>query len=141
MNIDNYVLYAEDDLDDIEMLKNSLGELDPEKNIIPVRNGEELMHFLEALRSDQMLPCLIILDVNMPRVNGEQALRQLKESKRYNRIPVVLFSTSSYFPNQELLKQYQVDFVQKPSTVEKWRNVVKDLVMHCDIARDKNSSS
>ena len=57
-------------------------------------NGQQALEYLNAITEDSELPKLIVLDLNMPILNGTQTLMQLKQNIRYRDIPVVIFSTS-----------------------------------------------
>jgi len=88
------ILLAEDDVDEQLFFKNFLTGRTDFVLLPPVGDGEELLTYLESRRTtDTSLPEAIILDQNMPKMNGLQALTLLKETKEYMRIPVLLYST------------------------------------------------
>lgn len=95
------ILMAEDDPDDRVTLREAFGEvLRGEVQLHFVENGEELMDVLTRKwnRSDSArspLPQLILLDLNMPRKDGREALREIKSSPELRRIPVVIWTTST----------------------------------------------
>jgi CheY-like chemotaxis protein len=90
------ILVAEDNPSDQKFLACAWGEVATDAELHFVRDGIEL---LEALREPETAaadaPDLIMLDLNMPRMNGVEALRELKDDPRLNGIPVVVFSSSS----------------------------------------------
>lgn len=87
------ILLAEDDADDAQFFAAFItGRADVE--LLPVvENGEALLNYLESLDGDASLPDAIVLDQNMPKRNGLQTLRLLKQTDRYNHIPVMVYST------------------------------------------------
>jgi CheY-like chemotaxis protein len=92
MKITNVVL-VEDDEDDAELFAEFYRG---RKDIIllsVVANGLELVTYLENIRADGDLPQLIVIDQNMPKMNGKQTLAFLKSSQRYSKIPAVIYST------------------------------------------------
>lgn len=84
---------VEDDPDDRDLFNTFLTQR-KDVNILPtVGNGIELIEYLESISSGQKLPDLIVLDQNMPMMNGKQTLQYLKSSPRYSKIPAVIYST------------------------------------------------
>src|SRR6476661_7345315 len=89
------VLYADDDVDDIKFVEESFSETTQNIELVTTYNGLDLIRYLEGLSTFDPNPCLIILDVNMPLMNGKEALLKIRQMDRYHNIPVVLFTTSS----------------------------------------------
>lgn len=93
------ILIAEDDPADVDLIKEVLtlhnGGLIV--NISVVENGEDAMNFLHKKASFQeaLRPDLVILDLNMPRKNGRQVLKEIKSHERFKNIPVVILTTSN----------------------------------------------
>lgn len=86
------VFIADDDEDDRLLLQLAFAQHSPECNLIFTEDGLTL---LEALAQEPAEPCLIILDLNMPRLNGFEALQQLRHSPLYASVPVVILTTST----------------------------------------------
>ncbi|HMF73663.1 MAG TPA: response regulator [Flavitalea sp.] len=86
------VLLADDDIDDREMFEEILADNQEVSLAGSVENGQELLSLLFNL-DPRSLPDLIVLDHNMPKLNGIQTLQALKKNEKYRHIPVVLFST------------------------------------------------
>jgi CheY-like chemotaxis protein len=94
------ILLAEDDTDDQKLFYEFLQHR-TDIQLLPVaENGEEILSALETTTNDDRLPDLIILDQNMPKRNGLQTLRALKETDRYAHIPVMVYST---FTDEQLI--------------------------------------
>jgi two-component system response regulator len=93
------ILVADDDTDDQFMLKEAFASLNFDKEIRTVENGEELLDYLnvKGKYSDASLPIpkLILLDLNMPKIDGRQCLRLIRASPQYSKIPIIIFSTSN----------------------------------------------
>ncbi|MEI9908308.1 MAG: response regulator [Bacteroidota bacterium] len=87
------ILIAEDDLDDQELLKEIFASIDDSFLLLFADNGSQVMTLLDE-SDDKNLPCLIILDYNMPGSNGAEILKELKPNSRYNAIPKIIWSTS-----------------------------------------------
>ena len=93
------IIVADDDTDDQFMLKEAFSSLNFDKEICTVENGEELLDYLNkrGKYNDMNLPVpkLILLDLNMPKIDGRQCLRMIKENKNFCKIPIIIFSTSN----------------------------------------------
>lgn len=87
------VLLAEDDQDDRLIFQEFLEDRKDFLLISTVENGVEIFEFLNSVKSKNELPQLIILDKNMPKINGVEALKLLKSEDKFNMISVVIYST------------------------------------------------
>lgn len=106
------LLLIDDDADDHEFFGMALQETDPSIKLVSASDGVDA---LEKLDSGQVLPDLIFLDNNMPRMNGLECLIQLKKRKATSQIPVIIYSTSSSPEFQEQCKaEGAVGYLQKP---------------------------
>ena len=97
MNAYSTILVADDDKDDTALLKYAFKEADIRNPVCFVDNGEELLDFLKSseLKGIEM-PCIILLDLNMPKIGGHAALKLMKENSKWRKIPVLVFSTSDF---------------------------------------------
>jgi len=87
------VILVDDDLDDCELFLTFFANRKDIYVLPPLLNGIELIDYLEKIKSADDLPNLIILDQNMPKMNGKQTLAFLKSKKRYAKISAVVYST------------------------------------------------
>jgi CheY-like chemotaxis protein len=131
MKQDDYVLYAEDDPDDIHFLKHAVGSIDPGVNIFTVGSGEELIDQLENLNEDTKLPCLIIIDLSLPKMDGESTMTYLKKHERFSNIQLILFSVTQEFRNNSLLQKWNVPYMMKPSNLSAWQDAAKKILNYC----------
>jgi CheY-like chemotaxis protein len=90
------ILIADDDRDDQDMLHEALTEQQLNTHIDTVDNGVELLEYIgiAAEKKTKPFPCLIILDINMPKKNGMEALKEIRKISDYNDIAVIMYSTS-----------------------------------------------
>jgi CheY-like chemotaxis protein len=88
------ILLADDDAEDRAILKEAIEDISTQTALQVAENGEELLHLLELEYSRGNIAVLIILDLNMPRLNGTETLSRLKSNHLYKNIPVVIYSTS-----------------------------------------------
>ncbi|MCY7291888.1 MAG: response regulator [Ferruginibacter sp.] len=90
-NTTKFILLADDDADDCLLFSSALDEITVTTNFETVKNGEELMEYLDKA---ELLPDIIFLDMNMPRKNGAICLTEIKSIEKLKSIPVIIISTS-----------------------------------------------
>ena len=126
-----FILLGEDDADDQEMLKEVFTSIDIGFVLFFVNNGKEIISALEKLKDDQM-PCLIVLDYNMPGLSGADILRELGTNERYKNIPKVVWSTSGSEKFRNVcLELGAVDYVIKPNNVKGIEEVARYMLSLC----------
>ena len=126
-----FILLGEDDADDQEMLKEVFASIDTSFILFFVNNGKEVLSALEKLKDDQM-PCLIVLDYNMPGLNGADILRELSTNEQYKKIPKVVWSTAvSENFRKTCLELGAVDYVIKPNNVAGLEEVARYMLSIC----------
>jgi CheY-like chemotaxis protein len=116
------ILLAEDDDDDFYLTERALKEYRLRNEISRVKDGEELLRYLRgrgefkgAVRPAE--PSLILLDLNMPKMDGREALREIKSDPVLHHIPVVVLTTSR--AEEDVLRSYEFgvnSFITKPLT-------------------------
>ena len=125
------ILLAEDDADDRELIVDALTIVDNKLNLHTVPDGNSALTYLNKLPKEN-LPCLIVLDYNMPDLNGAEVLKHICADERYTRIPKVILSTSnasSYIT--ECLKYGANQYFVKPTSFQELVNIAKQLVDLC----------
>jgi CheY-like chemotaxis protein len=120
------VLIVDDDEDDRDLFCIAVHELEPKINCILARNGEEALQGLQLEKFPK--PDLIFLDLNMPRLNGIQFLRELKKDNQLKVIPVVIYTASKQQQDLEETKELGVEhFFAKPSSFRELCKIIKDV--------------
>lgn len=126
-----FILLGEDDADDQEMLKEVFASIDASFILFFVNNGTEILSALEKLKDHQM-PCLIVLDYNMPGLNGADILQELGTNERYKHIPRIVWSTSGSEKFRNLcLELGAVDYVIKPNNLKDLEKIARYMLSHC----------
>ncbi len=125
------ILYAEDDEDDQQLIKDSFVEYASDVEIVILNNGVEAVSYLNNLSVADPKPCLIILDINMPRMNGLEALKQIKSNKRFANIPAILFTTSSQQEDKKLAAQYDASIITKPVDSKQMKVITEKFIKCC----------
>lgn len=125
----NLILLAEDDEDDQELIKLAFSKVTQEHDFMIVNNGQEL---LDALSRQSDMPCMIILDLNMPRLDGLQTLNEIKKEPKYTKIPIVIFTTSDNDDNKRnSYSSGAADYVIKPSTMKEFVSAAQKILTYC----------
>jgi CheY-like chemotaxis protein len=127
------ILMAEDDPDDQLITRKALEENRVANPLVIVSNGEELLDYLRhegkfAPPAGSPKPCFILLDLNMPRMDGRETLKFLKQDPDFKKIPVVILTTSK--AEEDILKSYNTganSYVTKPVTFEGLVNVIRSM--------------
>lgn len=125
------ILCVDDDPDDQFMVLQAIRELDPSVLVITAFNGVGALEYLQAAAQKSEHPCLVILDINMPVMDGKQTLVHLKKDPGLAAIPVVLFTTSSSPMDRFFGEQYGAHFVTKPVRYQELLEKVKTLLRLC----------
>ena len=122
------ILLADDDPDDRAFTLRALRQNRLSNDVHTVEDGEELMDFLHrrGAYTDAPRPDVILLDLNMPRMDGREALEQIKSDTTLRKIPVVVLTTSE--ADQDIVQTYDLGvnaFVTKPVTFDGLVNAIK----------------
>lgn len=125
------ILMADDDDDDYLLTKKALKESKLLNTLIRVKDGEELLDYLYGrgeYTGKSLRPGVILLDLNMPRKDGREALKDIKSDPELNDIPIVIFTTSK--AEEDVYRSYKLgsnSFITKPVTFENLIMVMKTL--------------
>lgn len=131
MTTTSTILLVDDDPDDVFMLSDAFKTANPACEVVEAYDGDAALQLLEALYQRKETPDLIVLDINMPVLDGREVLRILKSSDRYKDIPVVVYTTSSNTFDRLHCEQYNVELITKPSTLESISQAVHSMLLYC----------
>jgi CheY-like chemotaxis protein len=118
------ILYADDDAEDRMLVKEAWDESHVANEMVFVEDGEELMDYLHrrgkyTVLAETRLPGLILLDLNMPRKDGREALKEIKSDPVLRSIPIVVLTTSK--AEEDIFRAYDLgvnSFIVKPVTFQ-----------------------
>ena len=127
------ILVAEDDEEDRMLLMDAMQEGRLRNSMTFVHDGEQLLNYLAGKevyedRKAYPMPGLILLDLNLPRIDGREALKVIKEHAQWRRIPVIILTTSQ--AEQDILRSYDLgvnSFITKPVTFDGLVEVTRTL--------------
>jgi len=130
------ILLVEDNQDDMELALHALRKENLANNIQVARDGEEALEFMfcngaHADRSFDNPPRLILLDLKLPKIDGLEVLKKLKEDPRTRAIPVVILTSSK--EERDLVQGYGLganSYIQKPVDFEQFRETVKNVGLY-----------
>ena len=127
------VLLAEDNDNDVELTKQGFKRTKLLLNLHRVRNGVECLAFLrkEGLYADSPTPDLILLDMNMPKMNGRQVLAEMKEDEHLKCMPVIILSTSEQAG--DVMEMYQMScssYIVKPVDFDQFVKTIQTFTSY-----------
>jgi len=128
------ILLVEDNITDAELTIRMLRKHNMANNLIHVKNGEEALDFIFAtgkyagIREIQYPPKVILLDIQMPKINGLEVLQKIKTDPKTRSIPVVILTSSK--ENPDIQKSYDLganSYIVKPVNFEGFAQAIKNL--------------
>lgn len=125
------ILWADDDYDDLQMMRDILAKKQGDFEIVEVHNGKEALDYLKQSKENADLPCLVILDINMPVLDGKETLSIIKSSEEYKDIPVVVFTTSESELDKLYCKKFNTEMVTKPPTFSTLGMALDRILKEC----------
>jgi CheY-like chemotaxis protein len=138
MSAKNIVLYADDDTDDIQLVTDAFYTYSQNVELVTVSDGLEALAYLKNLSIDAPSPCLIILDINMPRMDGKEALMKIRQMERFEDVPSILFTTSSQPRDKDFANRYNAGFLTKPIDITQMNIIADTFIDHCSEEIKKN---
>lgn len=124
------ILLVEDNLADVRLLVEVLKEGKDYHNMHVVSNGVEALSFLNkrGKYANAPRPDIILLDLNLPKKDGREVLKEIKTDKKFRRIPVIVLTTSN--SEEDILKSYEYHancYITKPVDLEQFISVVNSI--------------
>jgi CheY-like chemotaxis protein len=118
-------LLVDDDEDDREIFCLALEKVDTSIKCVSARDGREALSILE---SGSFIPDYIFLDLNMPIMDGKECLKEIRKINQLNRVPVIMFSTSSVDRDKDETKKLGAnEFITKPPLVSELAKKLTDI--------------
>ena len=124
------ILLVEDNEGDILLTREALEHSDKLRQIDVVKNGSEALKYLEMNSGkDAAIPDLIFLDINLPKMNGQEVLQFIKKNEQLKYIPVIMLTTSS--SHKDILSSYMNganSYITKPVDVNAYMDTISKVV-------------
>lgn len=115
MVFSNTILCIDDDLDDLAFIQEAVRQYQTPFDVVEAKDGEQALDYLEKAKQNNALPCLIIMDINMPKMDGKKAIQLIKADEQLSLIPLVVFTTSSNNIDKQYFDLYDVAYITKPN--------------------------
>ena len=124
----NKILLVEDNEGDIVLTSEAFEESSCKVNIQVARNGKEAINILFDQNEDAQLPDLILLDINLPLLNGHEVLKKIKENEKTRHVPVAILTTSSAISDINLTyENFANCFITKPADINDFFETINAL--------------
>ena len=119
-------MLAEDDEDDSQFFEEALKSVTDPPSLIRAKDGVELTNLLQDIYP---LPDIIFLDLNMPRKNGAQCLKEIRKKESLQHLPVIVLSTTSSEDIVDAMYQSGANlYIQKPSDFKMWKRAIAKVL-------------
>jgi chemotaxis family two-component system response regulator Rcp1 len=124
------ILLVEDNPGDVELTEDALRRSKVATKVSVVTDGEDAMDYLrqQSAYQEETMPDLVLLDLNLPRKDGMEVLREMKDDPNLRHIPVVVLTTSE--AERDILASYELGancFISKPVDLTEFRKVVESI--------------
>jgi CheY-like chemotaxis protein len=122
------ILLVEDNEGDILLTTEAFEDSKIVNSISVIRDGKDAIIFFEALTNKAAIPHLVLLDVNLPKVNGHEVLTYIKNNEKYKSIPVIMLTTSS--SEKDILQSYRNHvncYITKPIDVSDFMKAITKI--------------
>lgn len=132
------ILLVEDNPMDLDLTLRAFSKKKFVNDIQIARDGEEALAFFPRWEAGEALPAVILLDINLPKVNGLEVLRQLKAHERFRRIPVVVLTSSR--EDRDLKAAYDLgvnSYIEKPVSFSKFIEVAEHIELYWCVLNER----
>lgn len=122
------IMIVDDSIVDVLLIQNAFQELNVDNQTIVCNNGQEALQYLNKLSNRDEYPGIILLDINMPKMNGLELLNLLKQDEELRIIPVVILTTSDNPKDkEESYKNYAAGYLVKPLEYNEFIEMMQSL--------------
>jgi CheY-like chemotaxis protein len=132
------ILLVEDNPMDLDLTLRAFNKKKFSNQVHIARDGEEALAFIPRWEAGEALPAVILLDINLPKVNGLEVLRQLKAHERFRRIPVVVLTSSR--EDKDLKTAYDLgvnSYIEKPVSFNKFMDVAEQIELYWCVLNER----
>ena len=119
------IFYIDDDVEDIEIFGDAVKAVDPSIQYFSAVSAMEALNILNAL---EPLPDHIVLDINMPVMDGKHCLHEIRKNARFDAINILVYSTNSFPRDIEQIESLGARFIRKANSFDELCHIVKKLL-------------
>jgi CheY-like chemotaxis protein len=129
-----YIIFADDDDDDLDLVTGFFKQYEEHISILVFNDGKDVIKFLEETSSKQhQLPLLVVLDINMPRLDGMSTLVAIRDNEQFKNVAVVIYTTSMSRSNIQLCKDLDATWLIKPNSIQQIKETARILADFCNL--------
>lgn len=125
------ILYVDDDIDDIEIWKDIFTGFSNAPRFDAVNSGELALHYLEQIKHIPQQLCFLLVDMNMPKMDGKKLVQTIKQDKHFQEVPIAFVSTSMNPKDEEMALNLGVLYYRKPSNMEGLEKLASEIIEYC----------
>ncbi len=132
------ILLVEDNPMDLDLTLRAFSKKKFSNQVHVARDGEEALAFIPRWEAGEAVPAVILLDINLPKINGLEVLRQLKAHERFRRIPVVILTSSR--EDKDLNTAYDLgvnSYIEKPVSFNKFMEVAEQIELYWCVLNER----
>lgn len=119
------ILYVDDDIEDTEIFEDAVHAVDPSIEYLSANSAQQA---LDLLKSSDFLPDHIVLDINMPGMDGKTCLEKIRQDCRFNNINVLVYSTNSFPKDIHEIEALGSTFVKKANSFKDLCEIIRNLI-------------
>ncbi len=128
------ILLVEDDSVDVMTIRRAMRDLEITSELVPTGDGEEALAYLK--NEDNAKPCVILLDLNMPKMNGTEFLRTVKADNTLKKIPVVVLTTSN--SERDIVRSFELGaagYMVKSVDYKKFMEIIRTIDLYWTLSK------
>lgn len=125
------ILLVDDDPDDRENFKEGLRLAGSDCQITEAVDGSQALELLQEMKTKGNLPCLIVVDINMPKVNGKELVAAIQADEPLSSIPLVVLTTSTSTLDKLFFDKKHVEMIEKPYEMKNLVSIASKLLGYC----------
>ncbi len=126
------ILYVDDDPDDREFLFNAIKNINPDIEVILADNGLAALDYLKNIKNKIDLPGLIVLDLNMPLLDGRETLKRIKDDPMLSSVKVVVFTTGENPNEKQSFNELGIQYISKPFNIQFLHSIANQMIEICE---------
>jgi len=126
------ILYVDDDPDDREFLSYAFKTISPETKVVLAEDGVKALDYLNSTEAHKVgLPCLIVLDLNMPYLDGRETYQRIQTNPALQNIPTIVFTSSLNPHDKAFFNSLGIELITKPDNIAYMNKIASHMLQAC----------
>ena len=122
------ILYVDDDQDDCELFAEGLTVIDSTIVLLTANSGQQALDILFHAKNSSYFPSFVVLDMNMPVMDGRRIVEEMKKDDAFSLLPIVIFTTSPYEKYNKYWEEHNIKVISKPTKISEFPDVVSKII-------------